>query len=158
MISLELITKYLSALDNYQLDKTEIKTLVNLLKEFENIPSEIERFQLRIIELIDDKAISGYIELDDRLYHIERNKLYNIISIDHANSKEFIELEKEIEDSRDKLDDYIRTEDERIEKLCLKMQELYDCLASVVKNQTAIDSDGYVFVNKDNNFYHTIDN
>jgi hypothetical protein len=86
-MSLELITKYLSVLDNNQLGKAEIKTLVNLLKEFEKIPSEIERFQLKIIELIDDKAISGYIELDDWLYHIERNKLYKIISIDPATQK-----------------------------------------------------------------------
>jgi hypothetical protein len=38
------------------------------------------------------------------------------------------------------------------------MQELYDRLASAVENQTAINSDGFVFVNKNNNFYHTVNN
>ena len=157
MISLELITKYLSALDNNQLGKTEIKTLVNLLKEFEKMPSEIERIKIEIIRLIDAKAINRYIELDDnKVYAIEDNKIYSIIPVSHAKSKELIELAKEIEDSTNKLNDYIEAEEERIANLFIKEQKLRQSLASVVRSQKAINSDGFVFINKDNNFYYTI--
>jgi hypothetical protein len=160
MISLELINQYILALtEQPNLSKAKRLELFELLNEFHSIYSEVKQIQGKLIQLADDKKINRYIELDDnKVYCLHNNKVYNAIPINHADFTELIELEKEISDSQDKLRDYIDAGENRISELYQLLDEKLERVTSTTKSQKAIDSDGFVFVNKDNNFYYTIDN
>jgi hypothetical protein len=160
MISLELINQYILALTSRpKLSKATKSELFELLNEFHSIYSEVQQINRKLIQLADDKEINRYIELDDnKVYCLHNNKVYNAIPINHAVSTELIELENEISDSQDKLRDYIDAEENRISELYQLLDEKLERVTSTTKSQKAIDSDGFVFVNKDNNFYYTIDN
>jgi hypothetical protein len=153
MISLELITKYLSTLDNWTLDKVETKELLNFLHEIQKISQLIEQIQSELKKRIETETVSGYIELDDKLYSLETNTFYSAVTVDQANSKELIELSKEISDSENKLDDYIDSESQRIDDLCIKKYTLIRHLTTEAKNQLVIDADNLILVNKENNLY-----
>jgi hypothetical protein len=156
MISLELITKYLSILGNSTLNKVETKELLNFLREIQEIPQLIEQIQLELTKRFDNGDVNSYIELDDQLYDLRTKTFYHVIAVDQANSMELIELQKEIDDSEKKLDDYIDSEVQRIEDLCIKKHDLSDRLATEAKTQKAIDTDELVLVNIENNFYEIV--
>jgi ribosomal protein L7Ae-like RNA K-turn-binding protein len=108
MSSLELITQAISTLENFDgLDKVETKELLNFLCEIKKIPSVIVQIQLELAKRLETEAINSYIAVDDKLYSLETNTFYNVVTVNHANSMELIELQKEIDNSEKKLDDYI---------------------------------------------------
>lgn len=156
MISLELITKYLSVLDNSKLDKTELIEIANLFKEFKTIQLEVGKIQRKVIELVKSETINKYIELDGQLYCLETGNIYHPILVDQANLTKLIGLEKEINDFENKLNDYIASADNQIEKLCIGKYTLIDELATETINQKAIDTDKLILVNKENNFYQIV--
>jgi hypothetical protein len=156
MTSLELIIQNISTLDNWTLDKVEAKELITLLLEIKKIPVMIEQIQLELAKRFDTKEVSKYIELDDQLYDLKTKTFYTVVTVDHANSKELIELQKEIIDSENKLEDYLDIENQHIEELVIKKYKLLEQLATKVKSQKAIDTDKLILVNKENNFYEIL--
>jgi hypothetical protein len=160
MISFELINQYILTLtEPSNLSKAKTLELFELLNEFHSIYLEVQQINRKLIQLADDKEINRYIELDDnKVYCLHNNKVYNSIPINHADSTELIELESQISDSETKLQDYIDAEENRISSLYQLLDKKLERVTLTAKSQKAIDSDGFVFVNKDNNFYYTIDN
>lgn len=156
MTSLELIIQAISTLDNWTLDKVETKELLSLLHQIQEIPQLIKQIQLELAKRFETKEVSKYIELDDQLYDLETKTFYTVIAVDHANSKELIELEKELIESTNKLDDYIASVDKQIEELCIKKHKLIDRFATEAKKQKAIDTDKFILVNKENNLYKIV--
>jgi hypothetical protein len=157
MTSLELITQAISTLDNFdELNKVETKELLNLLYEIKKIPQLIVQIQLELGKRLETEAINSYIAVDDKLYSLETKTFYNVVAVDHANSTELIELQKEIDDSEKRLDDYVDSEVQRIDDLCIKKHKISDRLATEAKTQKAIDTDELILVNKENNFYQII--
>jgi hypothetical protein len=156
MISLELIIQAISTLSNVQLSKVETKELLNLLHEIQKIPQLIEQIQLELKKRFDNKEVSKYIEVDSKLYDLKTKTFYMVVTVDHANSMELIELQKEIIEYQDKLDDYITSVDKQIEDLIDKKYILLDRLSAEAKNQKTIDSDKLILVNKKNNLYQII--
>jgi hypothetical protein len=76
-----------------------------------------------------------------------------VVTVDSANSKELIELHKEIIDSENKLDDYLDIETQQIEDLIIKKYKLLEQLANKLKSQKAIDTDKLILINKENNYF-----
>jgi hypothetical protein len=156
MISLELITKSNSVLDNWSLSKTELIEIVNLLKEFKTIQLEVSKIQRKVIELVKSETINKYIELDGQLYCLETGKTYSPILVNQATAKELIELEDKINDAVNKLDNLIDLEQGQIDNLFIKKEEYIEKLSSEIIETKAINSDGYMLVNTENNYYGVI--
>lgn len=159
MISLELIYQYLLALtETPNLSKAEKLKIFEILNQFHSIHSEFTLIKRTLLELADAKHLNRYIELDDnKVYCLHNNKVYDANPISYADSSELIELEKEIEDRQTKLDDYIEAEEERIAELFDLLVQKRKQFTSIADRQKAVNSDGFVFINKDNNFFYSID-
>lgn len=149
MTSLELITKYIDALEECKgLDKATKIEIFNLLNEFKTIEKKVVQIQGLLKKQIKSKVIEKYVELNDKIYCLETLEEYEKIAVNEVKLIEIEKIQTEIDLSFESLEKMIETKNSKLNELMERKEEILDDIFS--DNQNKVMGNENVLVVKRN--------